>query len=440
MNPCTDGTVTGRLRTAFALLGLGLGLGLSAATASAQVAAGPEVPPVQGPAEAQERVSYGLNYNAQFLPSQGLAKVSIKVVQSEPLLRKLEFKFDAERFFHFEGTGVIQTEDATLRWEVPEKGGELRYSVRVDHLRESSEYDARLSHDWALLRASDLFPPGIATSRTNAHPDTRLRMRYPPNWKALAPFPKDDDGSYRIDAEGMRFDRPAGWMLLGGKLDILSASIGGMRVRIGGPSSHGVRARDLLALLRWTVPLLEEIVGTLPERLVIVSAEDPMWRGGLSGPSSMYLHAERPLIESDGTSPALHELIHVVMRAIAGERSDWVVEGMAEYYSLQLLRRSGTISQREYDATLTRLAKKAAPLSKLGTREATFSDTARAVLVMRDLDQAIRDGSEGSKSLDDVFRVLTRRRGTLSIEEFVSVLREHGGGDFSSLLPPVARK
>ena len=43
-------------------------------------------------------------------------------------------------------------------------------------------------------------------------------------------------------------------------------------------------------------------------RLLIVSAGDPMWRGGLSGPSSMFLHSDRPLISENRTSTLLHEL------------------------------------------------------------------------------------------------------------------------------------
>ena len=38
----------------------------------------------------------------------------------------------------------------------------------------------------------------------------------------------------------------------------------------------------------------------------MVGANDPMWRGGLSAPRSLYLHSGRPLIESDGpTSRAI---------------------------------------------------------------------------------------------------------------------------------------
>ena len=57
----------------------------------------------------------------------------------------------------------------------------------------------------------------------------------------------------------------------------------------------------LLAFLRWNLPALVDIFPDFPERVLVVSAGDPMWRGGLSGPGSLYIHAERPLISGNGT-------------------------------------------------------------------------------------------------------------------------------------------
>ena len=70
-----------------------------------------------------------------------------------------------------------------------------------------------------------------------------------------------------------------------------------------------------------------------------------MWRGALSAPQSLYVHAERPLLSGNATSTLLHEIVHIGL-GLADERgADWIVEGLAEYYSLEVLRRSGTISE-----------------------------------------------------------------------------------------------
>ena len=115
-------------------------------------------------------------------------------------------------------------------------------------------------------------------------------------------------------------------------------------VTFASPAGQETRDRDRRALLRWALPVLNEILGTASRRWLVVSADDPMWRGGLSGPDSLYLHADRPLIAPDDTSPLLHEIVHVAMGAQAGPESDWIVEGLAELYSLELLRRAGALS------------------------------------------------------------------------------------------------
>jgi hypothetical protein len=63
-----------------------------------------------------------------------------------------------------------------------------------------------------------------------------------------------------------------------------------------------------------------------------------MWRGGLPGPASLYLHADRPLISGNSTSTLLHELVHVAQSYRAAKDEDWIVEGIAEYDTLERLR------------------------------------------------------------------------------------------------------
>lgn len=92
----------------------------------------------------------------------------------------------------------------------------------------------------------------------------------------------------------------------------------------------------------------------------------------------------------DVTSPLLHELIHVVTHAKFAEDGDWVVEGMAEYYALELLRRSRGISKRRYQKAHRRLDEKGRKVSKLQVEHASGAVTARAVAVMRRLDALLR--------------------------------------------------
>jgi hypothetical protein len=209
-------------------------------------------------------------------------------------------------------------------------------------------------------------------------------------------------------AHGHRFfSRPTGW-ILAGRLGVLRETIAGTAITIAGPVGHDVRRQDMLAMLRWTLPTLRRMAGLLPERLLVVSAGDPMWRGGLSGPQSLFVHAARPLITPDASSPLVHEAIHTLMRARAGSDGDWIVEGLAEYYSLQALVRSRTISQRRYERALALKHKRAARVKSVQGDSASGDVTAKAVVLLADLDERIRDGTSERASLDDVLARLAK--------------------------------
>jgi predicted metalloprotease with PDZ domain len=156
----------------------------------------------------------------------------------------------------------------------------------------------------------------------------------------------------------------------------------------------------------------------MPERLVVVSAGDPMWRGGLSGPNSLFLHADRPLLSENGTSTLVHELIHVVTRIEGEAGADWIVEGMAEYYGLKILWRSGTISDKRYEQTFEKLAEWGEDAGRLDAASSQGPVTARAVGILRQLDREIYRKTEHDKSLDDVVRALTAARQKVNLERF----------------------
>jgi hypothetical protein len=163
---------------------------------------------------------------------------------------------------------------------------------------------------------------------------------------------------------------------------------------------------DTLAFFRMTLPTLQGIFPGFPERLLVVSAGDPMWRGALSGPGSLFVHADRPFISENGTSTFLHELVHVAMRARSRPDSDWIVEGLAEYYSLEVLHRSGALSDARFEKAHASLAAWAAEAPSLDVPHSTGPVTAKAVGALRAIDREIRSASKGRKSLDDVARAL----------------------------------
>jgi hypothetical protein len=140
--------------------------------------------------------------------------------------------------------------------------------------------------------------------------------------------------------------------------------------------------------------------------MLIVSAGDPMWRGGLSGPSSMFLHSDRPLISENRTSTLLHELGHIALGIRGDEESDWIVEGLAEHYfarnaaSLGRHQRAALQAGGEASVALgATLADIVRPALERTTTHARCSHCAAA-------DAEIRSATAGKASIDDVARKL----------------------------------
>lgn len=391
-------------------------------------------PALAQPAAPSADRSYEVHFEARLVPTERVAKARIRLGKGASAVRWIQLRIDPDRHQAFEADGTLETGDGVVRWRPPKEGGSLRYTFLVDQLRSSKTYDARCADNWALLRADDLFPPAKVRSVKGATSRSTLRLRAPNGWSIATPYRSLRDGRFEIIDGERRFDRPLGWMLAG-RLGIVRERIAGSRIAIAGPVGQGVRRQDMLAFLRWTLPALRDALGPLPPRVLVVSAGDPMWRGGLSGPNSVYLHANRPLIGPDGTSPLLHELVHMQMRARAGKGGDWIVEGLAEYYSLEVLRRSRSISRRRYERSHERLADKGRSAVRLSVETADSVVTARAVGLMRELARRIEAATDGEADLDDVVAALVRSGEPVTHVAFRAAVVEVAGRD---LLPAIA--
>jgi hypothetical protein len=209
-----------------------------------------------------------------------------------------------------------------------------------------------------------------------------------------------------------------------GRLGVRHETIAGIRVAVAAPVGHSVRRMDTLALLNWTLPELARLIPELPSRLTIVSAGDPMWRGGLSAPQSLYVHADRPLISENSTSTLLHEVLHSTLRLSSKAGYDWIVEGLAEYYSLELLRRSGSISQARFRIALENQMRWSKSAKKLCQRSSNGPATALAVVVLAALDTEIRSTTKGASSLDDLLRQLHRNRRPVDLTLLMNISKQ----------------
>lgn len=377
-----------------------------------------------------DRVSYRVKYDVRPEPKNGSILVTLELKQPRALLRELTMR-SGTQLTVVQADGELDTSGGKIRWQPPRKGGVLSWRVQVAHQRNGAGYDAWLGPDWGVFRAEDIIPRAATRTIKGAKSVTKMVFALPRGWSAVTQY-FGRNGKFQVNNPLRRFDQPSGWIVIG-KLGVRRETIAGMRVAIAGPVNHSVRRLDTLALLNWTLPELSRLLPNLPPRLTIVSAGEPMWRGGLSAPLSLYVHADRPLISENATSTLLHEVMHLALGLSSQPGYDWIVEGLAEYYSLELLARSGTISAGRHKLAQADLAKWAKSAGPLCQRKSTGATTARATIVLRTLNEEIRRRSEGTADLDDVVRELTRGNGRIDLELFAGIAEELAGSPLDAL-------
>lgn len=385
-------------------------LGALCAACNAQVS---EPPP--------DPLTYRVDYELRPDRSDGSVDVTLRIVQPRALLRELRMRPDG-RVRDVGGDGKIDVGADGITWNPPARGGVMTWSADVAHRRNGDGYDAWLGTDWGLFRAEDVIPRAATRTLKGARSETWLTVHVPADWSVVTEY-YDDDGKHRIDDPDRRFDQPNGWIVVG-ELGVRRETIAGVRVAIAGPAHQGIRRMDTLALLSWTLPELARILPQMPRRLTVFSAGEPMWRGGLSAPQSLFIHAGRPLISENATSTLLHEVMHIVLDFEAAAGNDWIVEGLAEYYSLQLLHRSGTLSQRRYEEARRDLALWADDADALCAPTSRGATTALAVSVLDALNREIIDATSGEADLDDLVVALLQHDGALDLQSFTSLAAE----------------
>jgi predicted metalloprotease with PDZ domain len=374
---------------------------------------------------------YDAAYRAVIHPEHGTIDVELNL-SGEKLPGSIVLRVDSQRYRHFSSTDPLQISDTHVTWRPRGKMSRLRYQFVVNHERSPGRYDSLMTANWAVLRGDKLVPRVSVKARRGLHSRASIEFVLPPQWSIATPFAPGDNLRFEFDEPDRRFDRPGGWMLAG-RIGSRGEKIGHVRTIVAAPAGENARRQDMLAFLNWNLPRLLEVFTSFPERVLIVTAGDPMWRGGLSGPASLFLHSDRPLISENRTSSLLHELVHIALGIRADEESDWIVEGLAEFYSLETLRRSGGISEKRYKQAIARLGSWARRSETLFANNSTGATTARAVVTLQAVDSEIRKATRGKASLDDLARRLAAERGTISLARLQKAAEEISGSPLRSL-------
>lgn len=392
-------------------------------------------------AGAAEDDHYRVDWHVALAAGEDLAKVALEIEDGRPV-RSLRLRFDPARFSDFEATGELTVTDGEATWVPPRKDAKLTYAVKItrerDNKNQEKSYDALMTDDWALFRG-DRITPRIAglTRRKGAVADTLLHFELPEGWNANTGYWRYDgaaDGEiiYEIDDPERNFERPTGWILVG--------DVGSRRADVGentyfsivAPRNSGADRMTWLTLVSLVYPEFEKAFVKVPSKIMMVSGDDPLWRGGLSGPNSFYFHSSRRAVSENGTSPLLHELTHVITRISGQENDDWIAEGIAEYYGIELSRRAGGMTRDRMNAILDNLADWGKEASKLRVRASTGPVTARAVGVFAALDKEIGELTSGKENLDAVTRLLMEKR-RVSLDDLREAFEEVTGKSSATL-------
>ncbi len=355
-------------------------------------------------AKSSER-PYSVDFTITLLPDQNVAKVSI-YLEDGSLLRLIDFHIKADQHSDLKADGKLSIVGDRAIWTPPKGPATFSLTAKINHQRKNMKYDSRMTSDWAIFRGDDLIPAAKVDSIKGATSRAKLHFVLPHGWTTVETgWPRESDGSFVIDNPKRHFDRPVGWMIAG-KISTQNDIIEATEISVGEPIGSSLKRMEILTFFNLVWDEVQLAFRKLPRKLLVVGAGDPMWRGALSAPNSLFMHADRPIISENGTSTLLHELTHVVTRIRGKMNDDWIAEGLAEFYSTELIYRAGGMTDSRYQKVRNWLKQWSINVTTLRVVNSKGPISARAVILLQDLDREIQTLTNKKHNIDDVTREL----------------------------------
>ena len=379
-----------------------------------------------------------LDYEITLHENSSVADVIIRLKPAQAV-QYISFDLKKTQYSEFATTGEWQLEPDESRgvWRpLDHRESVLRYRVQLDQ-QAGNSYISYVGPHWAMFQGDQLVPEGQLHLRDNVSLKSRVQFTLPKGWSVETGWRRIGSERFLVDDPESTFDRPAGW-ILAGKLGTRRARLGETDVSISAPVGEGVDRMDMLTLMSFVWPQLRAVFPREISKLLVVSAGSPFWRGGLSSSNTMYLSANLPMVNGTGTSPLLRELVEVFAQIYTADRSVWISEGIAEYYSLVLLHRSGGLSDERYRKALRKLEKTSSEVVSLRGEQLTRQQVARAVVLLDQLNREIEQKTQGKSSIDTVVQALMRLD-SVTTSDFRDVAEAVMGGKSSILNSPLLR-
>lgn len=374
-----------------------------------------------GPASAQGKPAYTADYYVTVSaddPTKARVRWELSGIDE---IKDFDLELRSPAVSKLRASGTIERTGNRIHWVPGGPYAHMSYTIDINHPRgDKGGFDSYATAGWLVTRGRQLFPKigtNFVSRAKEARGRGRLILRLPAGWRSATPHPWVEGHTYDLRDDSNLLPRPRGWLVAGG-FDLAREEIADIMVQIAAVPGSRLPADDVFALLNSTLPRLKKLLQASPPKLLIANAPDPMWRGGLSGEASLYLHGDRPLRTPDRTSPHLHELFHVLQPFRAGRDADWIIEGLAEYYSLELQRRAGMLDASGFLRGLKSFERHGLWGVDLATQHDNAATNNSAPLVMYALDQRVQHATSGKRKLDDVVGTLARERGVVDGARF----------------------
>lgn len=146
----------------------------------------------------------------------------------------------------------------------------------------------------------------------------------------------------------------------------------------------------------------------------------------------MLVHQSKRLATPDNV--LLHEYVHSKQRYDTTDEMEWINEGSAEYYGALLAYRQGLVS---FETFRDFAVSEAYPESTLADRESWSSSRVayrKGLRTFTALDATIRSRSNGTRSLEHVFRRLNQHEGEITDDVFATYVAEAAGESLTAWL------
>lgn len=216
------------------------------------------------------------------------------------------------------------------------------------------------------------------------------------------------------------------WALVG-DLAAAETDIDGVSVRVVAPAGMAVDpGRKLSFLEEFLSPYALGPPAT--EEVTILIGPDALPSDGRMYDRRGYV-AQHAFWDGETASVWVHEYVHARQGFRLTARMQWFREASATYLSYRVMEEQ--YREVEEGDVYRRLASTDrypdTALATRSAREGTHADYHRGARLLYAVDAAVRNGSDGTHTLADVFRTMNRREGRISVPEFVRIVEDHSG-------------